>query len=227
MDETADEGPAAKVSTVNPVVPTGNRNLKESSEERARNEDTVNYEINKTIRRTKKPLAIINRLSVAAVLDGTYETDIDEDNNTTRTFIPRTTVEIEQFTKIVKQAMGYSADREDQISVESFAFSSLDEDLLDSGFDWIMFRKEYGRSIINIILVLLLFTMVVRPVIKTLKDIYAPVEEPDLPVAEEEDIIEEPPKPKILTLQEKAVALAKQDIDKTSNIIRGWVSEAL
>ncbi len=221
-------GPAAKVSTVNPVVPPGNRNLKESSEERARNEDTVNYEINKTIRRTIKPLGVVRRLSVAAVLDGRYEAETDEDNNTTKKFIPRSTVEIEQFTKIVKQAMGYSADREDQISVESFAFTSLHEDIIDDGtIDWISFRKTYGRSIINIVLVLLLFGMVVRPVIKTLKDIYAPVEEPDLPVAEDEEILDEPPKPKVMTLQEKAVALAKQDIDKTSNIIRGWVSEAL
>ncbi len=228
-DRTSKKNQVGKVSTVNPVVPPGNRQ-REISEERDRKNDTVNYEINKTLIRTKKPLAIVTKLSVAAVLDGTYTYEKDETTGKKkRIYHPRTPAEIENFQKIVQNAMGYSADREDQITVESFAFSIIDEDLFEEeGFNWSDFKKEYGQAVINIFLVICLFLFVVRPIIKTIREIYEPVEELDIPIAEEEDIIiEEPPKPKMMSLQEKAIAAARTDIDKTANIIRGWISEAL
>ena len=227
-ERTNKKNQPGKVSTVNPVVPGGRQ--RDISEDKEKKNDTVNYEINKTIRRTKKPLALVTKLSVAAVLDGTYTFEIDEKTEKRkRIYHPRTTVEIENFQKIVQNAMGYSADREDQITVESFAFSIIDEDLFeDQGFSWNDFKKEYGQAVINIFLVLCLFLFVVRPIIKTIREIYDPIEELDIPMAEDEDIIiEEPPKPKIMSMQEKAIAAARTDVDKTANIIRGWISEAL
>lgn len=220
---------AGKVSTVNPVVPPG-KSPRDISENKEKKNDTVNYEINKTVRRTKKPLGVVTKLSVAAVLDGTYTYEVDDKTGKKkRIYHPRSQTEIENFEKIVQNAMGYSADREDQVSVESFAFSIMDESLFeDTGFSWQDFKKEYGQAIINIFLVICLFVFVVRPIIRTIREIYEPIEELDIPIAEEEDIIiEEPPKPKIMSLQEKAIAAAKTDIDKTANIIRGWISEAL
>ena len=128
--------------------------------------------------------------------------------------------------------MGYSADREDQVSVESFAFSTMEDMGIGEakGINWLILKKEYGRVAANLLLVILLFLFVVKPILKTVKDIYAPEEEPDLGLPEA-DIQEEveiiPPKPKVLSIQEKAIALAKEDVDKTSNIIRGWLAEAL
>jgi flagellar M-ring protein FliF len=230
--ETTDKRNApAKVSTVNPIVPEGDV-PNEITENKQRTDDTVNYEISKTIRKTVLPMGAVRRLSVAAVLDGTYEIGEDDEGDQVRKYVPRTPEELLQFEKIVKQAMGFNADREDQVSVESFAFSTMDDMGIGEakGIDWLILKKEYGRVAANLLLVFLLFLFVVRPILKTVKDIYAPDEEPDLGLPEA-DIQEEveiiPPKPKVLTIQEKAIALAREDVEKTSNIIRGWLAEAL
>ncbi|MGD8770469.1 MAG: flagellar basal-body MS-ring/collar protein FliF, partial [Desulfobacterales bacterium] len=83
----------------------------------------TNYEINKIIRTTLKPAGKISRLSVAAVIDGNYELEKLEDGSTQKKYIPRSEEEIKTFEEIVKKAMGYNEDREDQVSVSSIPFA--------------------------------------------------------------------------------------------------------
>jgi flagellar M-ring protein FliF len=113
--QAADNG----ISSVNPAGADGQTGgVNNQRTETARKQDeTVNYEINRTVRRTINPVAEIERISVAAVLDGTYVTETDKNGNQTRRYVARTDAEIEQFTRIVQNAMGYSIDREDQVEV--------------------------------------------------------------------------------------------------------------
>jgi len=68
-------------SSVNPIVgeeiPPGDQN----NEQVDKRDDTFNYEISKRVRETQKPMAVLTRLSVAAVVDGKYERKTDEDGN--------------------------------------------------------------------------------------------------------------------------------------------------
>ena len=161
--------PAAAASSVNPVTSTSV--AKETSDVRKRQDETVNYEINRTVRRIVRPVGSVKRLSVAAVLDGKHVTETGKDGNVTRKYVARSPEELEQFKKIVQKAMGYDADREDQVSVESFPFSYMtDLEMTEpAGFDWTVFAKQHGRSFINIFLVLLVFIFIVRPLIKSVK----------------------------------------------------------
>ena len=178
-----------EVSSVNPVVPPGELDGAGNMLEKVQKaNDTVNYELSKTTRKTVKPIAELKRLSVAAVIDGNYVMEVDESGRRVRTYVPRTDAEMEQFRSIVSKAMGYSENREDQVSVESFPFSSLEEFAATdvSKFDLKTIQKEYGRIIANLLLVVLLFLLIVRPIIKVVREINKSEEDAATALLEEE-----------------------------------------
>lgn len=227
-----------KISSVNPIGQGANTGGK--SEKKEHQDDTINYEISKTVRITQKPVGTVQRLSVAAVLDGKYSWEKVEGGRK-KVFTPRTDDEINQFTTIVKQTMGYSADREDQVTVQSISFSAGGiwadgggDGFEADGIDWRKYRDEYGKAIVNVLVVFLVFLFVVRPLIKNFKEANMPDEEEDELLSEhavDQLVFDEAgqpilPKPKVTTIQEKAMILAREDINKSANIIKGWLTEA-
>jgi flagellar M-ring protein FliF len=226
--------PAANVSSVNPLT-GGGTTPAGSSESNQHQDETVNYEISKTVRVTQNPVGALTKLSVAAVLDGTYKMEKNDKGVDVKTFVPRTPEEMTRFETIVKQAMGYSADREDQLSVESIPFSTGDVWEKSSeggpGFSWEDFKKEYGRPIVNILLIILLFFFVVRPLVKTFKQVSSEDEEDPLLKQEVGKLTYDDqgrpvlPRPKAVPVHEKAMIMAREDINRSANIIRGWLSE--
>jgi len=182
-------------SSVNPITEdqqqgTQNRELVNKSD------DTVNYEISRRVRETEKPMATLNRLSVAAVIDGKYEYQTDEAGEAKRVYVPRTVEEMRQFRNIVVRAMGYNEDRSDQVSMECFPFASIEDMKAEPTLTgWKMVQKEYGRLIANLLLVLVLFLFVIRPIIKTVRDIKVTVEQEALPGPEELALLEEDKEP--------------------------------
>lgn len=179
-------------SSVNPI--TDENPAGESLNERInKKDDTVNYEISRRIRETMKPMAVLTRLSVAAVIDGKYEIQTDENGNKRRAYVPRNADEMKQFENIVAKAMGYNEERNDQVSMECFPFASIAD--LDAGQPelrgWRMVQQEYGRLIANLLLVLVLFLFVIRPIIKTVRDIKSTVEDDMLPGPEDLQLLDE------------------------------------
>ncbi len=227
-------GNPANISSVNPIgagVPQG-----QGAGETAEHQDeTVNYEISKTVRVTQTPVGRLMRLSVAAVLDGTYKMQENEKGDMESVYVPRTPEELTRFETLVKQAMGYNADREDQVSLESIPFSSGEiwsKEGESAGLNWDDIKKEYGKPIANILLIVLIFLFVVRPLLKTFQQVTAGDTDKMLAEHEPEKLIFDDqgkpmlPKPRVTTVQDKAMLLAREDINRAANIIRGWLSEA-
>ena len=179
-------------SSVNPI--TDEDQTGEQTNERInKNDDTFNYEISRRVRETQKPMASLTRLSVAAVIDGAYEYQTDENGKAKRVYVPRPAEEMKQFQDIVVKAMGYNEERNDQVSMECFPFASIGD--LATGepklTGWKMVQQEYGRLIANLLLVFVLFLFVIRPIIKTVRDIKVTVEQEALPSPEELALLEE------------------------------------
>ncbi len=231
--ESSDEQtePVANVSSTNTAGALGAS--KKRSDKSTRQDETVNYEINRTVRRTIKPVGRLTRLSVSAVLDGTYADTPNQDGQSERKFVARSAQELEQFKTVIRNAMGFDADRGDQIAVESlpFAFMQDLETQKQPPFDYLSLLKQYGRSLFNLFLVLLVFLFVVRPMIKGVKDIKSAVIEPVLPQPPTEAALEAEkkealPEPEEVTMRNRADELARQDVDKSANLVRGWLGDA-
>lgn len=179
-------------SSVNPIVGEGELGGEENSEKVDKSDDTFNYEISKRVRATKKPMAVLSRLSVAAVVDGKYEYKTDENGNKSRVYVPRPDDEMKKFADIVVKAMGYSEERSDQVSMECFPFASIEDMEREPAPEGIKKVWQDNRKLAyNVLLVLLLFLFVIRPIIKTVRDVKVAVEQEALPGPDELALIEE------------------------------------
>lgn len=83
-----------------------------------RDDATINYEIDRTISHTKDPVGTLRRLSVAVVVNYRQLDDKAE---------PLPTDELAKLTELVRQAMGYSEERGDTLSVINSAFNESAE----------------------------------------------------------------------------------------------------
>ncbi|MBC7444120.1 MAG: flagellar M-ring protein FliF, partial [Polaromonas sp.] len=85
-----------------------------------RKDGTTNYELDRTIRHVQQGAGSIKRLSVAVVVN--YRGSVDAQGK--RAAQALTAIELEQVNNLVKEAMGFSADRGDSLNVVNSAFVS-------------------------------------------------------------------------------------------------------
>ena len=208
----------------NTVVRSKQRRVESSEKE----DEVINYEINRVTRRVIKPSGTVKRLSVAAVVDGTYEVVTAEDGSKTKKYIPRISKELEEFERIVKRAMGFDTDRGDQVQVSCFPLSiSAGIEAQDgTGTDWLANGRQYIRPAINLVLVLVILLFVVRPLLRSVKGIVTSVDtRKTLPESGEELESAALPEPGIQGVREKTITMAKSNSDKTQQVIKGWLHE--
>ncbi len=188
----------------------------------------TNYEINKITRAIFKPAGTVTRLSVAAVIDGTYKTETVEDGSEQKTYIPRTVQELAQFESIVKSAMGYSEDREDQISVSSIPFSdstSFEDQAGASKFDILEILINSKQMLINIFLMVLVFFLLIRPMLKSLKRMASE------PIFENQQLQPAGDSPQQIPAtdprgqRERVLEMSKSNPEKTEQLIKSWIGE--
>ncbi|WP_245715566.1 flagellar basal-body MS-ring/collar protein FliF [Propionivibrio dicarboxylicus] len=84
-----------------------------------RKDSTINYEVDKTIRHTKQSMGTIKRLSAAVV--------INHRKDAKGVMKPLSDTEIKQIGDLVKEAMGYSKERGDTVSVANAAFTAVEK----------------------------------------------------------------------------------------------------
>lgn len=120
-DSNKDQNNAVSVTT---NVPGGQQPPGSGKESRsARNEETINYEISKTVKSQIREQGTVQRLSVAVLVDGV--TTVGTDGK--KTYTPRTADELKQLTTLVRSAIGYDEKRGDTVDVVNMPFAGTDE----------------------------------------------------------------------------------------------------
>lgn len=128
-----------------------------------RTEETVNYEISRTVRTEVQESGSITRLSVAVLVDGHYTLDDAGE----RQYQPRSEEELQQIEALVRSSIGFDADRGDQIEVINLKFSRLEDDPDFAGVEEALFTKDdyirMGEIGALTLLGLLTILLVLRP----------------------------------------------------------------
>lgn len=151
----------------------------------SRTQETVNYEISKKVVNRIRETAIVNRLSVAVLVDGTYQQAEDG----TITYEPRSQEEMDQIATLVQSAIGYEENR-DRVDVINMRFAAM-EDIDDSPeiVFWIFTKEElmkYAEITVLGLVALLVILLVIRPLIKRVFEQQAAAEAAALAEAEAE-----------------------------------------
>jgi len=150
-----------------------------SSSKSGRNEETVNYEISKTVRNQVRDVGAVKRLSVAVLVDGTYTGKPDG----SRTYAPRSAEEMKQINALVRSAIGFDDKRGDTIEVANLQFVNPDEPLANGppplnilGFDKTDLMRM-GETLVLAVVALLVILLVVRPLVFRLLESTAAAQE--------------------------------------------------
>jgi len=184
--------------------------------------ETVNYEISKTISHVVSPSSEVKRLSVVVLVDGTYAA---AQGSADKKYTARGEEEMRQFEDMVKKAVGFTAERGDEVKVVNMPFEVIPQEEApepSSGMTTIMPVVMTGsKFLIPLIGVVLLFLFVIKPLMKAVTTpavrttMALPSGTPEL----------ERLAPKELTSRDQLVDWAKKNPKDATNLIRGWIEE--
>lgn len=127
----------------------------------ARNDSTVNYEVDRTISHVKGPIGQLSRLSVAVVVN--YRST-DKDNQ------PLDQAELDKISDLVKQAVGYSTERGDSLSVVNGQFNEQGD--VDTPFwknpEYRELAMELVKYLVFAFILFMAWRIVINPIIQGL-----------------------------------------------------------
>lgn len=130
---------------------------------------TTNYEISKTIRTQIHEAGTVKKISVAVLVDGTYQ---DAGDGSAPVYQPRAETDLEELKKLVQSTIGFDAERGDSVEIVNLQFAAIDygeataeESLFDfSKADIMRFIELGGLMLIGILVIF----FALRPLIKFL-----------------------------------------------------------
>jgi flagellar M-ring protein FliF len=128
-------------------------------------EITTNYEVDKTIQHTKLPKGILKRVSAAVVVN--YRNAPDRNGQLKPT--PLTALEVQQVNNLVREAIGYNAQRGDTLNVVNAAFADMQAkpSLQDRALAYATTNaSDLAKYALLAIAVLYLIFGVVRPIMR-------------------------------------------------------------
>jgi flagellar M-ring protein FliF len=191
-----------------------------------RRDATVNYEVDKTVRVTRKDSGTVRRLNAAVVVNNRSSTNAKGKV----TQVPLSTDEIAKLTALVREGIGFDQARGDSVKVINAPFKvdpaaePVEVPLWKQPEVLDMLRAAAVPASLAFVALLVLLGLV-RP---ALKAAVAP-RPPPAPGATLQAVVDDPqvlpalPAPKSVAQLEGARALAKDNPAAVASIVRGWV----
>lgn len=172
-----------------------------------RKDATTNYEVDKTIRYEQKPMGGIKRLSVGVLVN--YRRVVDPKTGKV-SVVALTAAEVAQIEELVREAMGYSKDRGDSMTVKNAPFDGVGKpveppaevplwrDPANIAMAWTAARWAAG-----LLLIAFLYFRVLKPLMRPM-------------LRRIDEISAVPPAPVVIapTPEEAAEAAARQQLDE-------------
>jgi flagellar M-ring protein FliF len=185
--------------------------------------ETINYEISKVTSHVIDPSGEIKRQSAVVLVDGIYTAA--KQGSQEKTYTPRTAQEITQFEDMVKKAVGFKTDRGDEVRVVNMPFEeSSQEDLSEAKREILPTVVTFGKYLIPILALGLVFFFVVRPLMKAITStpfIQRPGTTLQQGAAGIEKTMEIAGKPNVDNL----IEWTKKNPEGATNLIKTWMEE--
>ncbi|MFZ2267903.1 MAG: flagellar basal-body MS-ring/collar protein FliF [Azonexus sp.] len=129
---------------------------------------TINYEVDKTVRYTKQAMGNIRRLSAAVVIN--HRKDVGKDGKPITKALPE--AELKQINDLVREAMGYSKERGDTLSIANSPFTVSEKSDAELPIWKDPENVSYIKDIIKYLLlagiVAFLYLKIIQPTLKTM-----------------------------------------------------------
>ena len=136
---------------------------------REKSDETINYEISRTVNKTVMPVGDVKKLSIAVLVDGTYA----KNDKGVEEYQPRPEKELTALEDLVKKSAGFDAKRGDQVVVSNVPFKKVDlsSDLPEKSWtDRLMVFLPLVRYLVILAVVVLAALFVVKPLVRMLAE---------------------------------------------------------
>ena len=206
-----------------------------TTQDSTRETRTTNYEINKEEQQIIVPVGELKRLSVAVVVDGTYEKNAETGE---MTYVPRSAEEMQRIRELVRNAVGYDEVRGDTLEVSNMTFGMQDmfgdEGLMRTMLEY---AQRLGKPFLNGLLIFLFLILVVRPVVMALIKPRVAEEDIDevagLPeggerlAIDESDLDEEAldTARRLENAKAQALQLSEKNMDQAVQVLKTWLKQ--
>jgi flagellar M-ring protein FliF len=199
-----------------------------------KNDRTVNYEIGKVINHIKEPVGEMTRISIAVLVDGTYQRVEKPGDKVDWNYLPRTAEEMQKFENIVKRAVNFNETRGDEVEIINIPFETtklaLKEEPADDG-NWLSLVKKYQPYLkygfLSLFLILS-FLFFVRPLVRWLTEYsFGDLEMfKQLPRTVGELEGQYDPNAQRLTFRDQASQLISSENEASMGVVRDWIKES-
>ncbi len=186
---------------------------------------TVNYEITKVISRTVNAPGMVKKITAAVLVDGTY---VAQQGSKEMKYVPRKEDELRRYEELVKETIGFTQARGDQVKVVNMPFEVVpEEELAPVKTDYVALAAPAARYAAPLLAVLLLSLFVLRPLAQSLSSAGmgggATYRGTISPSAGELAGQIAGGIPKELAPREQVTDWAKKNPQDAANIIKGWM----
>jgi len=195
---------------------------------------TINYEIGKVISHIKEPVGELTRISVAVLVDGTYQRIGKKRGKVEWQYVPRTDEEMQKFENIVKRAVNFSESRGDEVDIVNIPFETTkmpveEEPAAQQGwFDLLKQYQAYLKYGFLSLFLILSFLFFVRPLVRWLTEYsFGDMQMfKQLPktVGELESDID--PAAQQLMFRDQASQMIAGDKEASVGVMRDWIKES-
>ncbi|MBF0564002.1 MAG: flagellar M-ring protein FliF [Nitrospirae bacterium] len=182
--------------------------------------DTTNFEITKVTSHTLMSLGNLRKLSAAVLVDGMYK---EKKGSKELTYVPRTDDEIKRYDDLVKKAIGYTQTRGDEVSVVNMPFEPVaKEEIAPERRDWLKDAAMVAKYFAPLIVAILFYFFIVRPVIKSLSQESVQTQIPVLPLPASSAEISKEMKPELPEARTREVPLPPVEELALKSEITDW-----
>ncbi len=198
----------------------------------AKNDETLNYEVSRSTAKIIEPVGALSKISVAVLVDGKYEQPVAvKDGETAKPkYTPRSPEELQKIETLVKGAVGFNAERGDQLVVQNIPFQDMGEAGAAESPKW--WTNPFLMSLFKNLLIglgfLALIVFVIRPLLVSLKIVKPTVMESVESVHEMTDKLTAGERAQItmqMAEQQELIEVAKKDPYQVAQILQNWISE--
>jgi flagellar M-ring protein FliF len=165
--------PSGLVGTASNVgAPPGNTAGTTSTNETAKEQESIQYEVGRVVERRTLVAGEVKRLSVAVLVDPPYKMTPGPDGTEQKTPLPRQKEELEKIRTIVMRAVGFNAARGDEVEVAELAFdtSTIErERVVAERAERVTFWWSAGKQLAVGLAVMLVVLFGLRPLLASLR----------------------------------------------------------
>ena len=222
VSSTASGIPGAQANQAKSIGPTSTTGGGTKSDE------TLNYEVSRSTARIIEPVGSLAKVSVAILVDGKYELPPGAKPDAKPKYMPRSPDEMQKIEALVKGAVGFNAERGDQVTVANIPFQDPGDNVQEPEKWWnAPFMQTAWRNGLIAMGFLALLFLVIRPMLKMLRVpkpesgvLEIPGEEETLQLIEAQKKEHEQMKLTQLEMIEKV----KQDPYQVAQILQNWLA---